>query len=62
MRNLSGENNNNSVSTNETSSKFDIKENVNIIESVEENPDSSQVCHRIIFKVDNIFILNIELK
>jgi len=46
MRRLNAENN--SISTNDNT-KSEIKANLN--DYVEENPDPSQVCHRIIYKV-----------
>lgn len=49
MRNINSENN--SISTNDYL-KSQIK--TNVIGSVEEDPDPSQICHRIIYKVIKI--------
>jgi len=57
MRNKNSENN--SISTNDNL-KSQIK--TNVIGSVEEDPDSSQVCHRIIHKVIKIIFFLFNLK
>lgn len=50
MRDLNGENKTNSTNDN---SKSEIK--TSLIESVEEDPDPSQICHRILYKVYTFF-------
>lgn len=53
MENRSLSNENNSISTFDNS-KSEAKSNK--IEFLEEDPDPSQICHRIIFKVKTILL------